>query len=274
MERKNKKGYEMIGSLKERFTALVLDTETHFKSEHQKLIYHIGWVMGDVRSPTSPRVKREFFIREFLPLDYWKHSYVDKVSKKRKFWKLDSRGDGVQRCALDNPKLVKSWDYVMKKLAFDVAQCHGIGSYNWAFDSSAIDITNRKLNHSGIISTIDTPPFCLLDCYATKIINKDYFRFIDKLDATELENYKSKSGKNLGYSAEIMARYMMQHHDYVEAHTALDDALVEFELAEYFLDKHYREFKKKFLGNPRFVSWIKIRDRISAKDKSAQRKLL
>ena len=30
--------------MKLKFTGLVLDTETHFKSEHQNLIYDIGWV--------------------------------------------------------------------------------------------------------------------------------------------------------------------------------------------------------------------------------------
>jgi len=264
----------MNPKLKERFTALVLDTETHFKSEHNQLVYHIGWVKGDVRSPTQPREKREYFVKEFLPLNYWKHSYIDKTTKKRKFWKMDSRGDEVLRCAFDNPKLVKSWDYIMRKFKLDASQCHGIGSYNWAFDSKAIDTTNRKLNHSGIIGTFDTPPFCLLDMYANVIINKDYFNFINKLDNTEVQNYLSKSGKNLGYSAEIMARYMMQHHEYVESHTALDDALVEFELAEYFLEKHYPLFKDKFLGNPRFISWTKIRDKLTAKEKAEQRKLL
>ena len=267
-------GCEMIARLKERFTALILDTETHFKSEHNKLIYHIGWVKGDIREPSHPRDRREYYVKEFLPFDYWQHSYVDKITKTRKFWKLDDRANEVSQRAFDNPKLVKSWDYIIKRLKFDASQCHGIGSYNWSFDSSAIDVTNRKINHTGVIKTFDTPPFCLLDCYANLIINKDYFKFIDSLNSTEVENYLSKSGKNLGYSAEIMARYMMQHHDYVEAHTALEDATVEFELAEYFVTKHYKVFKKEYLGNPRFISWQKIKNRLTAKEKNAQRKLI
>ena len=263
----------MMARLKERFTALILDTETHFKSEHNKLIYHIGWVKGDIRSPSTQRERREYYVKEFLPFNFWKHSYVDKISKQRKFWKLDSRADEVSARAFEKPHLIKSWDYIIRKLKFDVAQCHGIASYNWSFDSSAIDVTNRKINHTGVINTLETPPFCLLDCYANLVINKDYFKFIDGLNSTEVENYLSKSGKNLGYSAEIMARYMMQHHEYVEAHTALEDATVEFELAEYFVSKHYRIFKKEYLGKPRFISWQKIRDRLTAKEKGQQRLL-
>ena len=254
-----------------RFTALVLDCESHFKSEHNKLIYHIAWVMGNVCNPSTPRVSKEYYVKEFLPLNYWKHSYVDKNSGNRKFWKLDSRINDVQTKALSNPVIIKSWDEIMKDFAFDISISQGIGSYNWTFDSSAIDTTNRFLTHSGIINTFDTPKFCLLDCYANKIINQTYFGFIDGLNKDDVENYFSKSGKNLGYSAEVMARYMMEHHHYVEAHTALEDATVEFELLEYFVSKHYRSFMDDFLGKPKSVAWKAIRERHSSAQKMRKR---
>jgi len=254
-----------------KFTALVLDCESHFKSIHNKLIYHIGWVMGNVRNTSDPRVRKEYYVEEFLPLNYWKHSYVDKITGERKFWKLDSRANDVQTKALSNTKIIKSWAEIMRDLAFDISISQGVGSYNWTFDSSAIDITNRKITHTGIVNTFDTPKFCLLDCYATKIINQTYFGFIDDLDDADVENYLSKSGKNLGYSAEVMARYMMEHHNYVEAHTALEDATVEFELLEYFVDKHYKSFTDDFLGKPKSVSWKSIRERHSSAQKMRKR---
>ena len=254
-----------------RFTALVLDCESHFKSEHNKLIYHIAWVMGNVCDPSTPRVSREYYVREFLPLNYWKHSYVDKNSGFRKFWKLDSRKNDVDIRAFSNPMIIKSWAEIMKDLAFDISISQGFGSYNWTFDSSAIDITNRFLTHSGIVNTFDIPKFCLLDCYANKIINQTYFSFIDGLNDDDVKNYFSKSGKNLGYSAEVMARYMMEHHDYVEAHTALEDATVEFELLEYFVSKHYRSFIDDFLGKPKSVAWKSIRERHSSAQKMRKR---
>ena len=254
-----------------RFTALVLDCESHFKSEHNKLIYHIAWVMGNVCDPSTPRVSREYYVREFLPLNYWKHSYVDKNDGIRKFWKLDSRKNDVDIRAFSNPMIIKSWAEIMKDLAFDISISQGFGSYNWTFDSSAIDITNRFLTHSGIVNTFDIPKFCLLDCYANKIINQTYFSFIDGLNDDDVKNYFSKSGKNLGYSAEVMARYMMEHHDYVEAHTALEDATVEFELLEYFVSKHYRSFIDDFLGKPKSVAWKSIRERHSSAQKMRKR---
>ena len=254
-----------------RFTALVLDCESHFKSEHNKLIYHIAWVMGNVCDPSTPRVSREYYVREFLPLNYWKHSYVDKNSGFRKFWKLDSRKNDVDIRAFSNPMIIKSWAEIMKDLAFDISISQGFGSYNWTFDSSAIDITNRFLTHSGIVNTFDIPKFCLLDCYANKIINQTYFSFIDGLNDDDVKNYFSKSGKNLGYSAEVMARYMMEHHHYVEAHTALEDATVEFELLEYFVSKHYRSFIDDFLGKPKSVAWKSIRERHSSAQKMRKR---
>ena len=254
-----------------KFRALVLDCESHFKSLNNKLIYHIGWVMGNVRNTSDPRVKREFYVEEFLPYNFFKHSYIDKITGIRERWKMDSRGNKVQIRAFANPSLVKSWDYIMQKLAFDISMSDGIGSYNWTFDSSAIDTTNRFLTHSGIVNTFDTPKFCLLDCYVNKIINQTYFGFIDNLDSVDVKNYLSKSGKNLGYSAEVMARYMMEHHNYVEAHTALEDATVEFELLEYFVDKHYKSFIDDFLGKPKSVAWGSIRERHSSAKKMRKR---
>ena len=257
--------------MKTKFTGLVLDTETHFKSEHQNLIYDIGWCMGDLRNATAPKIQRRFFVKEFLPLDFWKHSYIDKISKERRFWKIDSRGQRTQIQAFDFPEMVKSWDYICGVLHADISMVDCVGSYNWGFDSKAIDTTNLKLNHCSILSTWDINSFCLQDMYVRKIINNHYFKFIDNLDETERENYLSKSGKNLGYSAEVMARYVNQYTDYVESHTALDDANIEFDLARIFVDKHFTDFKKEFLNNVKPVSWTLVRDRLSSAEKMRKR---
>jgi hypothetical protein len=258
--------------MKLKFTGLVLDTETHFKSEHQNLIYDIGWVMGDLRNATAPKIERRFFVKEFLPLNFWKHSYIDKKSKERKFWKLDSRGNNTQIHALDFPEMVKSWDYICGVLHADISMVDCVGSYNWGFDSRAIDITNLKLNHSKILPSWDFNYFCLQDMYVRKIINNNYFKFVDSLDETERENYLSKSGKNLGYSAEVMARYVNQYTDYIESHTALDDSRIEFELARLFMEKHFPDFKKEFLNNVQAVSWTMVKDRLSSAEKMRARR--
>jgi|TARA_Y100000031_G_scaffold1332_1_gene1664 hypothetical protein len=262
-------------TIKERFTAVILDCETHMKSVSNKLIYHIAWVRGDIRSPNKPRRYREFYVREFLPFRFWEHTYPNKEDTgRRSFWKNDSRAHSVQQTALAKPHLIKSWNEIVERLNYDLSVADGFGTYNWAFDASAIDITNRKLHHKGIMRNLDIPKFCLMDWYVTKVINRDYFLFIDKLSKEDKIAYLSKSGKNLGHSAEVMARYMMQDPNYKESHLALDDATVEMELLENAMlrtDK-FKEWKKDFLNNPRPVSWQSVKARLTATQKTEKRK--
>lgn len=257
--------------MRNKFNCLVLDTETHFKSEHQNIVFDIAWVWGDVRNPTAPKQERRFLVKEFLLPSYWEHTYADKETGVRKYWKRDSRADETCQLAYDNPDMVKSWDFIMGVLHADSSMCDGVGSYNWAFDSRAINNTNRKLNHEGIIESLGLTPFCIQDMYVRKVINQNYFTFIDSLDDWEKANYLSKSGKNLGYSAEVMARYVNKHTDYVESHTALDDSKVEFELTRIFCNRYFDDFKKEFLGNPKGVSWKAVKDRLSSAEKMRQR---
>tara|TARA_B100000929_G_scaffold117909_1_gene93456 strand:- start:258 stop:1028 length:771 start_codon:yes stop_codon:yes gene_type:complete len=252
-----------------KFNALIIDCETHFKSIHSHLVYQIAWVRGNIRIPHQPRRKKEYFVREFLPFKFWEHSFVE--GDTRKFWKNDTRAHNVQRKALANPKMVLSWNEIMEELRGDISEVDGVGSYNWGFDSKAIDITNRKINHTGFLQTVDHTPFCVMDMYANKIINQDYFRFIDKLSEEKLKLYKTKTGKNLGYSAEVMSKYINKDHYYKEAHEALPDSNMEFELAEKFVSRHFKSFTDDFLGKPKFVSWTAIRKRLSSKHKMNKR---
>ena len=263
----------MTPRAKERFIALVLDTETHFKSLHNKLIYHIGWTRGDIRSPHSPRIYREFYVKEFLPLEYWQHSFVDEKTSKRRFWKNDSRATRVQQRAFDNPHLVKSWEEIRQALIFDASVSDGIGSYNWGFDSSAIDITNRRIFHNSLLDTIDTPKFCLMDYAFNMIINKDFFDFIVKAPQHIKDRLKSKSGKGIGYNVETMIRYIKGDFDWNEPHTALFDSMGEMDIAcEIDKRRHYNIFKDEFLGVPRSVSYSDIRNQTSSADKMRNRR--
>ena len=73
--------------MRNKFNCLVLDTETHFKSEHQNIVFDIAWVWGDVRNPTAPKQERRFLVKEFLLPSYWEHTYADKETGVRKYWK-------------------------------------------------------------------------------------------------------------------------------------------------------------------------------------------
>ena len=90
----------------------------------------------------------------------------------------------------------------------------------------------------GLLNLFGLTPFLYSRYVCPKVITK-LFHFIDSLDEWEKSNYLSKSGKNLGYSAEVMARYVNKHTDYVESHTALDDSKVEFELTRIFCNRYF-----------------------------------
>ena len=258
--------------MKEKFNVLVLDTETHFKSLFNKMVFDIGWVVGDVRSLTAPKSEKRFFVKEFLKPSMWRHTYVDKKTGRRKYWKEDLRADDVMTFALDNQDLILSWNEIQEELKFDISLVEGVGSYNWTFDRGAIEDTSLKLNHQTFLSHLDFKAFCIQDMYVNRVINKNYFDYIDnELSEDEKELFKSKTGKNLGYSAEIMARYIHKFLGYIEAHTSLEDATIETELTRLFCDRFFKIFIDEFLGNPKNVSWTVVRNRISSAEKMRKR---
>jgi len=258
--------------MKDTYNLLVLDTETHFMNIYNKMVFDIAWCEGDIRNADSVVEEKRFLIKEFLSPKHWRHSYADKGTGIRKDWKADLRGDEVCDLAHSKPEMVVSWNEMLEELAYSISRANGVGSYNWSFDRSAIENTSLKLNHQPFLQAINFRPFCIQDMFVNKIINRDYFSYIDnEIPEHEKDLYKSKSGKNLGYSAEIMARYIAKYSGYVESHTALDDSKVEFNLTRYFCDKHFTEFKTKFLNNPKNVSWTKVRDRLSSAEKMRNR---
>ena len=258
--------------MKEKFNVLVLDTETHFKSLFNKMVFDIGWVVGDVRSLTAPKSEKRFFVKEFLKPSMWRHTYVDKKTGRRRYWKEDSRADDVMTFALDNQDLILSWNEIQEELKFDISLVEGVGSYNWSFDRGAIEDTSLKLTHQTFLSHLDFKPFCIQDMYVNKVINKNYFDYIDnELSESDKELFKSKTGKNLGYSAEIMARYIHKFLGYIEAHTSLEDATIETELTRLFCDRFFKIFIDEFLGNPKNVSWTVVRKRMSSAEKMRKR---
>ena len=257
--------------LSQKFDVIVIDIEAHMKSEHNRKPYHIAWTRSNALDKTAPMECYEWYVKEFLHPTMWKHTFTDKETGERRDWKIDSRADSVMKRAMDNPSLVKPLAEIYEILQMQISVSDAIGSYNWSYDSKALDIGYRALNHTDFLSNIKHTPFCLLDCFANKIVNKDYFKFIDELPKHEKEQYKSKSGKNLGYSAEVMARYVNRDHFYIEEHTALNDAKIEMALLKHFISKQKKSFFDDFLGKPKYVSWTTIRDRVSSAEKMRKR---
>ena len=96
-------------------------------------------------------------------------------------------------------------NYLEKQIGF----ADSMASYNWAFDNQAMKKTN--LEYSMRIAIMDLlPNFCLMDCYANSMINATYFKMVDDLEPIYKTAFLSHSGKNYGYSAQCMARWVFE----------------------------------------------------------------
>ena len=272
-----------------KFNVLIFDTETCFKSEHNGIIAEIGWTFGNILSNQDVPTSRHFLVADtlFNPSMWW-HSqklknvhpslegadegerinyafdkryeeYLEKVQKLNRISKTD--------------RVVCSWHYILEQLTRDLSIVDSVGAYNMPFDHRALQTTTKRFHHTHYAEIERLPKFCLMDMYANHVINMNYFRMIDQLDENEKKFFMSKSGKNLGYSAEIMARYISQDRGYVEVHKALEDSLIEYELALFFFQHWKYDSFEKYHGRISPVHWSSIRDRLSSAEKERQREI-
>ena len=258
--------------MREKHNALIFDTETTMMNEKPFLAYHIGGCFGNVYSDKSKPLMFEYYVEELIanPKNF-EHTFVDKETGERKFWKYDSRYAPVLADAWKHKDKVKPFAEIIEIFSAYLDCADSVASYNWAFDKQAIKKTVLELQHVDYKDIDSVPAWCVMDCYATRMINHHYFNMVDNLPEHERLQFKSKSGKNYGYSAECMARWIFDAHYYTEQHTALDDAKLEYDLARHFVRKHRQEWNTHFLGKPKTVSWRKIRDKLSGAEKMRQR---
>ena len=274
-----------------KFNALIFDTETCFKNEHQGLIAEIGWTFGNILNQQDTPTTRRFLVADtLLNPNYWLHSQkFEKIIEpsrlrkedegKRMAYKPDTRyEDYLQQIQRLNrigktDGVLCSWEFILKQLTKDLSLVDCVGAYNMPFDLRAIQTTTKRFHHTHYGEIERLPKFCLMDMYANHVINRNYFSMIDKLDEAEKKYFLSKSGKSLGYSAEIMARYVSEDIGYIELHTAKEDSMIEYELCLFFLDHWKSDFFDKYLGKIGSVSWQSIKDRLSAKEKEVNRQL-
>lgn len=273
--------------MRNKFNMLIIDTETCMKNEHIGLIAEIGWTFGNILSKADTPTTRKFLVADtLLNPEYWFHTQKLKNVHKsleglaegeRIAYKPDSRHKyyleqikGLNRISKTDSVLC-SWQYILDQLTKDLSIVDSVGAYNMPFDMRAIHTTTKRFHHTHYSDIERLPKFCLMDMFANHVINRNYFSMIDNLDESEKLFFMSKSGKNLGYSAEIMARYISEDLGYIELHNAQEDSLIEYELAQYFMERYKSKFFDDYLGKIGSVSWQSIRKRLSAKAKEEQR---
>ena len=253
--------------------ALIIDTETTMKNEKPFLAYNIGGALGAIYSPNSEPLEFDFYVAEIIsnPKNF-EHTYIEKDKDspnygKRMFWKYDSRYKGVLEDAFKNRSKIKPLKYILNYISKQIGFADSVASYNWNFDKTAFNKTVLEFHNEKYKEFDRIPNWCILDAYGNRMITENYFRFVDSLDDIYKSSYLSHSGKNYGYSAQAMARWVFDSEQYEEQHTALEDSKMEFELARLFARKHKQDFEKSFLGNPKTFSWVKLKKKLSAKAK-------
>lgn len=266
--------------LNKKLNALVLDTETCFKSENANIILEIGWTVGNVLDKTDVPTSRRYIVADTLfdPELHW-HSQklsaihpelADAPAGMRINYSSDTRyknymKEAYRLACLSGEALgevVMPWTKILDQLNKDLSLADCIGAYNFPFDLRAMQTTTKRFHHHAYNNIYNVPHFCLMQMSANEIADRWYFKRIDSLTEDEKILFKSKSGKNLGYSAEIMARYISEDLGYIELHTAEEDSKIEYEIMQfYFMDKTRDEkFYSDYLGNVKSVSWTKLRD--------------
>ena len=144
------------------------------------------------------------------------------------------------------PDILKPWNYVaacfngdlndLIKKGYDPVFC----AYNASFDIRALEHTAKKLGGTPI--DLDRCEILdLLPLAVANICDSDHYRESAPLTA---------SGKYYSATAEAVYQYVTEDPHFMEAHTALDDCLIEAEILSRILWNHplrqnYGDFKVK-----------------------------
>lgn len=225
------------------------------------LVYDIGWTIidrqGNIAKKVNYLVQEIYFNDDIFASAY----YADKKPL-------------YQKALLNGSIQAKKWDDIIAELQTDLEMVHSVCAYNASFDfKRAIPYTERyikawygekfktwektqfenhvnKVKYSGDNSEFKMPIFRLrdntypiIDIWAVaceKLLNnKRYKKFCIENGFIGSRYFKT--------SAEIAYRYLNQDLNFIEAHTALNDAIIESEILVKALKKGKIEPTIKFM---------------------------
>lgn len=220
------------------------------------LIYDIGWVITNRKGEILKKIN--YLIAEIfsVPSVFNTAYYAD---KRPIYLKMLQRGEIT----------IKTWNEAINEFLNDAETVDGIGAFNSMFDfKKAIPFTDLYISklYSPDYYTWEKMQYSLCEhiAYGKKKESEnnfepDVFRFRNKvynlfdlwgLATTHLLNtvtYKSKCMENESFtssglyfktSAEMVYRYLQDKYDFIEAHTALDDAIIESHILSRIAKKH------------------------------------
>lgn len=220
---------------------IVLDTETcpidntlEGVDPNNMFTYDIGWTIADKRGnvyKTRSFINRDIFIKEkeLMSSSY----YANKIPM---YWEDIKQGSRV----------VASWYEIIKTLKEDMAEyeINEVYAYNMRFDYYTTATTQRWLTKS---------KYRYVFPYGTEIcdIMKMAYDVIGKMPTykkfCEDNNLFTKTGR-LSMKAEDVYRFIKNDTEFIESHTALEDALIETEILAYCY-KQKKKMRRKLWEN-------------------------
>ena len=258
-----------------RTMACVIDTECTWISRNPNMVFHFGAVFGDITQRHSLHtIEMDYYVLEILEqIDLFLHT-----NRKGEDYKVNKAMRNAWKDALRNPTKVKKWKHIIEEFNDNINSMgiEYLTSYNYNFDIGSGDKvgTIRKTHQQLTDKTFYLPRkleyFCLMDIVATLMANRNFRSWIKTLNEEELNQMTTEKG-NLSYSAETMLRYLSKDLYYVEQHTALRDARMEFRLLMECWRKWDLQIRKHFVNNIKPVSWQKFNKGLSMKQKLADR---
>lgn len=200
----------------------------------QSLVYDIGWIITDKRGTIYKT--RSFIIYEtFVEMkDVMTSAYYS--NKIPKYW--DEIKEGKR-------KLVSFWT-VWKTLKQDLEEfgVKAVFAHNASFDVRALNNTLRYLSGSKFrfffpygVEIWDTLKMSR-DIFGKQ---KTYVKFCHKYGY--MTNHKVPQCR---FTAEILYRYISGTNDFIEAHTGLEDVLIETAILAYCFRQHKKMSKKLY----------------------------
>tara|TARA_S200002703_G_scaffold151321_1_gene150563 strand:+ start:2305 stop:2985 length:681 start_codon:yes stop_codon:yes gene_type:complete len=191
---------------------LTLDTECSGLADP---VYDIGWVIHDKAGKVA--VERQFFVREVI-------TNPDRMIKAYFARKIFT--DYIPMLDAQVARLT-DWADIAAELADDMRtyEVNVISAYNLGFDVRAMRITNDLF---GNVDKIVPQSVKILDLWQFScevLLNTPTYK-----EMARANGWVTPKG-NIQTSAEMSYRFITGDTDFIEAHTALDDAQIETEIA-------------------------------------------
>lgn len=191
-------------------TCIVIDTET---TSLEGFVYDLGYTVAT--STGEILMARTWLVEEI----FTNGSEMMGAFYAKKFFSFYAK-------ALESGAItLKPWREIANQLALDFLHYNVniVAAYNIAFDKKVIRNTQAKLGDKGSI----LPPckqLCIMKWAQKTRLNTKSYRKWCKENGFITPTGRAKT------TAEVAYRYFFGNWDFVETHTALDDALMETEL--------------------------------------------